>query len=225
MPFANPVEKDEATPAPPAGGGLSVLLLLLLFTVNQWARSLIFYVVDFKTAPTPEAAFQFMNVDVGFDESQYGILASVGFAALFSVTSLVAGGIVERVDTRNLLTATAVLWSGATVWQGSAQSFTEVLGARMASGVGQAFANPASYTILSRLYPEDRRASVNGLYAHPTLPCIRRQPRPSHTASVPAARAPRLTTMLHHPPPPLPVWLAGTPRGCTLAVASPRSRF
>lgn len=58
-----------------------VILLLLLFTVNQWARSLLFYVVDFSKPLTEETARLFMNVDVGFDESQYGILASVGDTA------------------------------------------------------------------------------------------------------------------------------------------------
>lgn len=160
-------EEDSKPRMPPAatGGGVAVFLLVALFTTNQWARQLIFYTVDFKAAASAVTSFQFMNVDIGFSEGQYGVLASIGFAALFSVTSLVAGGVVERVDTRNLLTATSVLWTGATVWQGTAHGFNEVLGSRMLSGVGQAFANPASYTILRRLYPKERLASVNGLYA------------------------------------------------------------
>ena len=159
-------DRDGDVKPPPTGpGGAAVLILLLLFTTNQWARQLIFYTVDFKATPSAEAAFQFMNVDLGFNEAQYGILASIGFAALFSLTSLVAGGLVDRTDTRNLLTSTSVLWTGATVLTGAAGSFNEVLAARMVSGVGQAFANPAAYAILRRLYPPERLASVNGLYA------------------------------------------------------------
>ena len=161
-------DRDGDVKPPPTGpgrGGAAVLILLLLFTTNHWARQLIFYTVDFKATPSAEAAFQFMNVDLGFNEAQYGILASIGFAALFSLTSLVAGGLVDRTDTRNLLTSTSVLWTGATVLTGAAGSFNEVLAARMVSGVGQAFANPTAYAILRRLYPPERLASVNGLYA------------------------------------------------------------
>ena len=159
-------DRDGDVKPPPTGpGGAAVLILLLLFTTNQWARQLIFYTVDFKATPSADAAFQFMNVDLGFNEAQYGILASIGFAALFSLTSLVAGGLVDRTDTRNLLTSTSVLWTGATVLTGAAGSFNEVLAARMVSGVGQAFANPTAYAILRRLYPPERLASVNGLYA------------------------------------------------------------
>lgn len=164
--------EDELFPAgkPPADTpivdpGNAVYLLLLLATANQWARALIFYTVDFKVAPSDEAARLFMNVDVGFGQAEYGLLASIGFAALFSLTSLVAGGFVDRVNTRNLLTGTSVLWSGATVAQGLANSFPALLASRVATSIGQGFTNPSSYTILGRLYPADKRATVNGLYA------------------------------------------------------------
>lgn len=118
------------------------------------------------------------NIDVGFGEAQYGILASVGFAALFSLSALVAGGLVDRGDPRKLLTGSSVLWAGATAATGAAHSFTEVLGARMLSGVGQAFTNPASYTILSRYYPEEKRASVTGLFASSVYAVPPASPRP-----------------------------------------------
>ena len=98
---SSPDEAPSSSP-PTNGAANAVVLLLMLATFNQWARALIFYVVDFKTATTDEAARLFMNVDIGFDAAQYGILASIGFAALFSLTSLVAGGLVDRYDTRNL---------------------------------------------------------------------------------------------------------------------------
>ena len=106
-------EEDEDEPSPRAAppvvdpGYGPVLLLALLFTTNQWARQLPFYTVDFKAAPSEEAVRQFMNLDVGFNEAQYGVLASIGFAALFALASLVAGGLVDRVDNRILLTGTA----------------------------------------------------------------------------------------------------------------------
>ena len=83
--------------------GTTAIVLLALATINQWARALIFYTVDFKTPVSDEAMRLFMNVDVGFDEAQYGVLASIGFAALFSITSLIAGGLVDKADPRSLL--------------------------------------------------------------------------------------------------------------------------
>ncbi|KAL1510874.1 hypothetical protein AB1Y20_005706 [Prymnesium parvum] len=157
-----------AMPAPsvsaaPALGVAAVLLAI--FSLNQWARSLLFYLVDFGAPPTEAAARLFMNVAVGFDEAEYGVLASVGFSLLFSLTSLVAGGVVDRVEPRGLLALTVGVWSLALVWQGNARSFADVLGSRMLSGFAQAFNNPAAYTILSRTYPREQRATVNGIYS------------------------------------------------------------
>ena len=70
--------------AAPEGGGkmLIVFLLLALFTANQWARSLIFYLVDFKAAPTAETAFLFMNVHVGGSHSVCPLLLARAFSAI-----------------------------------------------------------------------------------------------------------------------------------------------
>ena len=159
---------EPATPLPPPKLEAPLwpaLILLTIFTLNQWSRSIIFYTVNFAQPATTESARLFMNLDVGFDEAQYGILASIGFSVLFAATSLVAGGVVDRVEPRGLLSGTVVLWSLANVWQAQARSFGDVLGSRMLSGFAQAFNNPASYTILSRQYPPERRATVNGLYS------------------------------------------------------------
>ena len=69
------------------------LVAILLFTNihQQWTRALVFYLVSFKVPVTEETARLYMNIDVGFGEEQYGLLASFGFTLLFTVCSLVAG--------------------------------------------------------------------------------------------------------------------------------------
>lgn len=157
--------KDSAQSRSKPIAFLPVVMLSMLFTANQWARQAISYIVDFKALHDEYGMQRFMNVAIGFDEAQYSVLASVGFATVFSIVSVIAGGIVDKVNSRDLLTGTAVLWAAATIWQGTASSFSQVLAGRVVSGFGQAFSNPASYATLARLYPEDLRASVNGLYS------------------------------------------------------------
>jgi len=106
-----------------------------------------------------------MNVDLNFDQAQYGILASIGFAAFFSLTSLVAGGIVDRVDPRAVLGLSSLAWAGAMGWQAAARSFSDVLASRFLLGFAQAFTNPASYTALGKLYAPEKRASAFGVYS------------------------------------------------------------
>lgn len=148
-----------------------IAVLLALFTVNQWSRSLIFYVVDFSDKSQldanalAEASRLFMNVDLGFDQAQYGLLASLGFAAFFSLTSLIAGSAVDRFDSRWLLMGAGTIWSLAMEWQAAATRFDDVLGARLLQGFSQAFCNPAAYVALGKITPAPSRATVFGIYS------------------------------------------------------------
>jgi sugar phosphate permease len=106
-----------------------------------------------------------MNVDLGFDETGYSILASFGFTLLYSVLSLVAGSTVDRVSRKAATVVSCFAWSAATAAQGLAGSFTDVLMVRVAQGSAQAFTTPAAYTLLSDLFPEEARATANSLYS------------------------------------------------------------
>ena len=184
-------EEPTQTPPPPpppppslvsdARAQLCLFLLLALNTQNQWSRALIFYLVDFG-ASGADAAQQFMNVALGFDEAAYGLLASLGFATLFAVTSLAAGVATDRLDARVLLGGSGALWSGAMLWQAQATSFADVAGARALTGFAQAFCNPAAFTALGRLFDDSRRATVYGTYASAVY---------FGGASLPAAPGPR----------------------------------
>jgi MFS family permease len=148
-----------------------VAALLALFTVNQWSRSLVFYVVDFSDKSQlsadalAEASRLFINVDLNFDQAQYGLLASLGFAALFSLTSLLAGRAVDKLDSRWLLAGAGAVWSLAMEWQAVAMRFDDVLGARLLQGFSQAFCNPAAYVALGKITPPESRSTVFGVYS------------------------------------------------------------
>ena len=55
---------------------IGLAALLAVYISNQWSRSLVYYMVDFSdTASDP---FRCMNLDLNFDQGQYGVLASIG---------------------------------------------------------------------------------------------------------------------------------------------------
>ena len=90
---------------------LLVFPLLFVYVSNQWSRYSIAYLVDFSSsaqeATATASAFGAMNVDLHFTQSQYGVLASTAFTALFALSSLVAGNLADRYD-RKLLTLVRV---------------------------------------------------------------------------------------------------------------------
>jgi len=143
-------------------GYLTVLLpLLLMYISNQWSRYSLSYLVDFSESAS---AFKAMNIDIGFNQVQYGTLASVAFTALFAVASLIAGNLADKTDRKKLTLAACTLWSAATVATAFSVNYEQVVAARVIMGLMCAFATPCGYTLIRDYFPEERRAFVSSLY-------------------------------------------------------------
>lgn len=70
-----------------------VIPLWLVYISNQVSRSSLYNIVDFSQTAD---AFSAMNKELNFGETEYGLLASVAFTALFAVASLGAGIAADR---------------------------------------------------------------------------------------------------------------------------------
>ena len=142
-----------------------VLPLLLVYISNQWSRFSLSYLVDFSNSETAEA-FTAMNVDIGFSEAQYGLLASVAFTLLFAITSLFAGGLADRYDRKLLTIGSTIAWSGAVFATATSASgdYNQVLIARIFMGLACAFTTPSAYTLIKDLVPKEMTSLANSLY-------------------------------------------------------------
>jgi MFS family permease len=140
------------------------LPLQLVYVSNQWSRSSIYYLVNFEQSASNDA-FRAMNVAIGFDESQYGLLASLGFTALFAIASIGAGAAADRFNRKTLTIIAATGWSVATLGTSIATTYSEVLTWRILMGLFCAFSTPTAYTLISERVPADRKSLANSLYA------------------------------------------------------------
>ncbi len=83
-----------------------VFPLLLIYVSNQWSLHSISYIVDFSfsspdavaAASTAASAFEAMNVDLQFTQSQYGLLASTAFTILFALSLLFDRNLADKYD-------------------------------------------------------------------------------------------------------------------------------
>ena len=175
---SNTTDEDEKEIIPPSEAASSsssfrdisiiVFPLLLVYISNQWSRYSISYLVDFSspdnTAAAAAAAFTAMNVDLEFTKSQYGLLASTAFTFLFAFSSLIAGSLADKYDRKLLTLSSCFVWTLATVAQSQAQSYNEVLIARVIMGGACAFDVPAAYTLIADKISKDKLAFANSLY-------------------------------------------------------------
>ncbi len=110
------------------------------------------------------ATFTAMNIDLEFTKSQYGLLASTAFTILFAFSSLVAGSLADKYDRKLLTLSSCLVWTLATLAQSQAQTYDEVLIARVVMGGACAFAAPAAYTLIADKISKDKLAFANSLY-------------------------------------------------------------
>jgi len=140
-------------------------VLGLLYVHNQWSRSLIYYLVNFKVSRTPESTIEFINHGLGFDENSYALLASLGFTCLYTLCSLFAGRVADLYNRRHIAIIAGTAWSSSVLLQGFASNFKQVFALRLLTGLSQSFTSPTSYTLLADFFSKEQRALANSVYA------------------------------------------------------------
>jgi len=160
-------DNDKPVPLSPTGmqSNLTIIVpLLLVYISNQWSRSSLYYLVDFANSEKV-TGFNAMNVDLGFSQAQYGVLASLAFTALFAIASLFAGSLADRNDRKLLTVGSALAWTAAIFVTATSGSYNAVLIARIFMGLACAFSTPSAYTLINDFVQKDQVAFANSLYS------------------------------------------------------------
>ncbi|MCS7023832.1 MAG: MFS transporter [Bryobacteraceae bacterium] len=102
--------------------------------------------------------------EMGLNKEQTGdVLASFFFAYALGQTP--AGWLADRFGPRRMLTCYILLWSLCTAATGFATGLWSLLAARIACGLAEAGAYPASGLLITRWFPFLHRARANGVVA------------------------------------------------------------
>ena len=103
--------------------------------------------------------------DLGVNDTMMGFLGGIAFATFYTFLGIPIARLSDKGNRRNVLTVCLALWSGATALCGLAANFFHLLFARIGVAVGEAGASPASHSMISDMFPADRRATALGIYA------------------------------------------------------------
>jgi len=141
---------------------VTLLVIVILFVVNQACRALPFYVVDFSQHGNEYTA---MNKSLHFGTGRYGVLATMGFTVPFFLGSFAGGVIADKMDRVRISMFAGIVWSACTFCTAFATSYWQVLGLRALVGLSQSVTNPAAISLIGEDFPEARAtvASVFGL--------------------------------------------------------------
>ncbi len=103
--------------------------------------------------------------EFALSDVQLGLLSGLAFAALYTTLSIPAGAWAVTHSRVNLIAGAAALWGAMTVACGFAQSFTQLLFARLGVGVGEAGGMPPSQALISDLYGPAERGTALAILA------------------------------------------------------------
>ncbi len=104
------------------------------------------------------AVFPAVQADLGLTDAELG-LAGSAFIVLYMAVTPIAGLLGDRLNRPRFAALGIALWSGATVLSASARSFSQLLFARAAIGVGESCYAPLSTAMIADSFPPARRAA------------------------------------------------------------------
>ncbi|WP_299078477.1 MFS transporter [uncultured Paraglaciecola sp.] len=107
----------------------------------------------------------FIKADLGLDDAQLGWLKGLYFALLYTVLGIPIAWLADRYSRVNIVAISLTLWSGFTAASGLATNFTQLALARIGVGIGEAGGSPPSHSIISDLFPKEKRAGALAIYS------------------------------------------------------------
>jgi predicted MFS family arabinose efflux permease len=103
--------------------------------------------------------------ELGLSDGQLGLLSGLSFALFYTVLGLPIARLAERYSRSMIISASLVVWSGMTALCGVTVSYAQLLLCRIGVGVGEAGGNPAAHSLITDIFPPERRASALAIYS------------------------------------------------------------
>lgn len=101
-----------------------------------------------------------IKVELGLDDGQLGLLTGIAFAAFYAIAAFPIARYADRGDRRLVIAVCVSIWSAATAFSAFVNNFTQMLLARVGLAAAEAGAGPAGLSLLTDIYPQDRRTTV-----------------------------------------------------------------
>lgn len=122
------------------------------------------YVVAFVDRMILGLLVEPLKADLGITDTEISLLIGLAFAVFYSVIGVPMGGLADRANRRNIIVATSLLWAACTFASGLAASFWVLCLMRIGVAVGEAALSPSALSLISDLFPRERRARAASIY-------------------------------------------------------------
>jgi MFS family permease len=129
-----------------------------------WLLFLI-YVFNFADRSILAVLVQPIKMEFGLSDAQLGLLGGLAFAFLYSTLGIPIARYADRSSRVNIIAASLFAWSLFTGLTGFAKTFTHLLFARFAVGIGEAGCSPPANSLIADYFDRKRRATALSIYS------------------------------------------------------------
>lgn len=103
--------------------------------------------------------------DLKLTDTQFGTIAGLAFAVLYSVLGVPLALIADRTSRSRVIAGALAVWSGFTALCGTAATFGQLFFYRLGVGVGEAGGVAPSYALIADYFPPQRRARALAIFS------------------------------------------------------------
>ncbi len=103
--------------------------------------------------------------DLGLTDTQLGLMSGAAFALFYTVLGIPIARLADRRSRTWIMTGALAVWSGFTALCGQAQSFAQLLLARVGVGVGEAGGVAPAFSLISDYFPPQQRARAFAVFS------------------------------------------------------------
>lgn len=103
--------------------------------------------------------------DLQLSDTQFSLLHGLAFSLFYAVMGIPIALLADRYSRPKIIAIGVAFWSLATAACGLSRSFAHMFLARIGVGVGEAALSPATYSMLSDMFPRDKLGRAVGVYS------------------------------------------------------------
>ena len=102
--------------------------------------------------------------DFNLSNVEWGLLTGVYFLFFYSIFGIFMGVLGDKFNRMKIIAVGVFLWSLMTAFTGIAKSFVHLIIARALIGIGESALTPNAVSMLSDLFPQNKRATASAIY-------------------------------------------------------------
>lgn len=126
---------------------------------------LIIYILNFLDRQIVTILAEPIKQELGLKDWQLGMMTGLAFAIFYTVLGIPIARYAERGNRPMIISAAVAAWSLFTMLCGFAQSFWQLVLARVGVGIGEAGCTPPAHSLISDYVEREKRASALAFYS------------------------------------------------------------